>query len=452
MSDRSIVALMLGQGENSPWLTVARLLRAYRQRLSKVEAKLAEPSVPGLRGDPGEPGTDGRGVVSFSVDDDGILSILLTDGSAVLIGKVVGDPGPPGDKGDPGESIKGDPGERGAEGLGIASALIDETGRLTLGMTDGRIFDLGIVRGKDGEPGRDGTPGIDGKDGLTGADGGIGPRGADGKDGAAGERGEPGAAGADGKGGLPGSDGRDGAPGIDGRDGIPGTDGKDGAPGMRGEIGPAGIDGRDGEPGIDGKDGASVTMEDLHPVVADVVAHVFERQPKPRDPIGLAGGLIAQDGHLVITLTDGTPVSVGRVVGRDGADGKDGVGIKGDPGERGEQGERGETGPPGVDGRDAVNPDAEAVAAILKAEIEAPLIERLDRAIDAIPVPQNGKDGKPGRNGTSGQSVKGDRGEPGSSIEVGDSAPAHLTATDISRIRSVEMIVDGQTVRVLTLS
>ncbi|MBP7610885.1 MAG: collagen-like protein [Steroidobacteraceae bacterium] len=143
----------------------------------------------------------------------------------------------------------------------------------------------------------------------------------DGKDGAPGERGEKGDAGRDGK---------DGAPGERGEKGDAGRDGKDGAPGERGERGERGIDGRDFDPAaVDAavrtevgkqfsdvyervlraiptpKDGASVTIEDVTPLLEGAVAKwglEFERRA----------------AELLARAVDRIPK---------GVDGKDGVGV-----------------------------------------------------------------------------------------------------------------------------
>lgn len=60
-----------------------------------------------------------------------------------------------------------------------------------------------------------------------------------------------------------------------------------------------GRDGKDGAAGIDGKDG--------------------------QDGVGLAGAVQSKDGHLVMTLTSGATVDIGRVAGQDGKDGEKGV-------------------------------------------------------------------------------------------------------------------------------
>lgn len=100
--------------------------------------------------------------------------------------------------------------------------------------------------------------------------------------------------------------GKDGEPGKDGQDGV---DGKDGAPGN---------DGKDGAPGADGKDG-----------------------------VGLAGCLKDADGCLVLTMTNGTVIKLGRVDGEKG--------IPGEAGKDGRDGLDGKDGTPGVDGRTEIN-------------------------------------------------------------------------------------------------
>lgn len=108
-----------------------------------------------------------------------------------------------------------------------------------------------------------------------------------------------------------------------GRDGVDGRDGKDADPeivrsmvleaiaaipkpkdGTNGQDGKDGLDGKDGAPGVNGKDG-----------------------------VGLAGMMIDRAGEAVATLTDGTMIKLGPVVGRDGKDGAPGT-----PGKDGQDG------------------------------------------------------------------------------------------------------------------
>ena len=87
------------------------------------------------------------------------------------------------------------PSENGADGRGIADAIIDASGCLVFTFTDGVTKSLGRVVGKDGEKGADGAQGAPGKDGaagIAGRDGSAGKDGIDGVDGAQGARGEKG--------------------------------------------------------------------------------------------------------------------------------------------------------------------------------------------------------------------------------------------------------------------
>ena len=179
----------------------------------------------------------------------------------------------------------------------------------------------------------------DGKDGAAGRDG---AKGEPGEAGPKGDRGEPGEAGPKGDRGEPGEAGPKGdrgEPGLNGKDGANGVDGKDGAPGVAGKDG---IDGARGEPGIAGKDG------------------------------------------------------------RDGIDGKDGV-----SGERGEIGPRGEKGEPGRDGKDITEADLQKAfdryAAVWALDFERRAADVLQKSIDKIKQPENGKDGSDGRDGVDGK-------------------------------------------------
>lgn len=90
--------------------------------------------------------------------------------------------------------------------------------------------------------------------------------------------------------GQQGADGKDGKAGPSGKDGKDGVSGKDGAQGPKGE---------------DGDDGASV-----------------------------AEAKIDFDGSLILTLSDGTVINVGEVVGERGPQGGSGpAGLPGPPGE-----------------------------------------------------------------------------------------------------------------------
>jgi hypothetical protein len=75
---------------------------------------------------------------------------------------------------------------------------------------------------------------------------------------------------------------------------------------------------------VDGKD---ADMQEMAKLVDAAVTKAVAALPAPKDGkdgIGLAGGMIARDGNLVLTLSDGTTRDLGIVVGRNGEPGKDG--------------------------------------------------------------------------------------------------------------------------------
>lgn len=69
---------------------------------------------------------------------------------------------------------------------------------------------------------------------------------------------------------------------------------------------------------------------------------------------GIRAAEVTQDGHLVLTLTDGSLADLGCVIGPQGEDGEKGdtgaQGPKGDPGTDGAPGPKGDTGPQGERG------------------------------------------------------------------------------------------------------
>jgi hypothetical protein len=94
--------------------------------------------------------------------------------------------------------------------------------------------------------------------------------------------------------------------------------------------------------GEKGQDGASVTLEDVAPLVEFTVAKAVAALPKAqdgkdgtpgkdgqdgKDAVGVADVLIARDGTLVATFTDGRTKNVGMVVGAKGEPGQDGLGF-----------------------------------------------------------------------------------------------------------------------------
>ncbi|WP_010218930.1 Portal protein (GP3) [Sphingomonas sp. PAMC 26621] len=71
--------------------------------------------------------------------------------------------------------------------------------------------------------------------------------------------------------------------------------------------------------------GKSITAEDVAPLIreeiAKSVADAVAALPLAKDGVGAAGAVIDRNGSLVLTLSDGKMVDLGRVDGKDGLDG-----------------------------------------------------------------------------------------------------------------------------------
>lgn len=152
---------------------------------------------------------------------------------------------------------------------------------------------------------------------------------------------------------IPGQKGEPGIPGEQGKEGPAGKDGAAGADGMNGKDGADGKDGKDGAPGKDGERGM-----------------------------------------------DGAPGKEGPA-GKDGADGL--------PGAVGKEGPAGRDGAAGADGKDGISPDPEDVAKFFERRFSDVLLsferrfnEAIEKAVDRIPKPADGRDGKDGVNGLDG--------------------------------------------------
>ncbi len=67
-------------------------------------------------------------------------------------------------------------------------------------------------------------------------------------------------------------------------------------------------------------DGVSVTVEDVLPVIEEIVEKAVAARPIPKDGkdgVGLAGALIGRSGEFVVTLSDGTTKDLGVIIGKD---------------------------------------------------------------------------------------------------------------------------------------
>ena len=201
------------------------------------------------------------------------------------------------------------------------------------------------IKGAPGEPGRDAPTVEDLAPLIEQACSAV----ADRMRGAPGERGEPGPPGGDGLNGKdadpvtpeqiaeavaahlaenPPAAGRDGQDGVNGKDAEPiSLEQVSGAVAAFFEANPPPV-GKDGSAGKDGVDAEPVSDEKI---ASFVEAHIKANPPAPgkdgrdgNDGVGLAGALLDNHGHLVVTLTDGSVKTLGVVVGRDGNDGNDG--------------------------------------------------------------------------------------------------------------------------------
>ena len=98
-----------------------------------------------------------------------VASLVTQEAERILAGwerPKDGQDGAPGEKG-----ADGVPGRDGKDGIDAVDVMIDREGGLVFTMADGRMKNVGLVVGKDGEAGlngKDGAPGINGKDGLDG--------------------------------------------------------------------------------------------------------------------------------------------------------------------------------------------------------------------------------------------------------------------------------------------
>jgi hypothetical protein len=194
--------LAIVKAVTEPLIEEIKALRAEGVALrAEVEALKAAPPVPGPRGEKGEQGEPGP---AGAPGNDGAVGPEGRPGDAGGVG-AVGEKGDPGDRGPQGlpgpagadgkdappvtiEQVKaaledvlplvvakhfeahpvrdGVDGKDGKDGVGVTAAVQNEQGHLVLATADGRMVDVGRVKGNDGAPGQDGRHGQDGKDGL----------------------------------------------------------------------------------------------------------------------------------------------------------------------------------------------------------------------------------------------------------------------------------------------
>ena len=392
--------------------------------INGTDGKDGKDGIDGLNGQDGkngENGQDGVGITAAQINADGQLVITLSDESVINLDKVVG--------------------MNGSDGISVTGSEINSDGELVLTFSNGQRSNLGSIMGaagKDGQNGADGKDGIDGQDGENGisitasrvnAMGELVLTYSDGTDanlgvivGAKGADGENGEDGADGIGvtgaeinsegqlvltfsngqrsnlgnvmGAAGKDGIDGANGLNGADGKDGIDGADGISIVKTEINSEGeliitssdntvsnlgrvigADGADGKDGADGADGANGTDG-----------------RDGADGVGIRNILINTNGELEITLTSGTVMELGKIVGADGRDGIDG--------QNGKDGVNGQDGKDGQDGADGTGVSGTSINAL--GELIISYSDGTSVNLGCVV----GADGKDGANGADGQDGK----------------------------------------------
>ncbi|WP_246822323.1 ExeM/NucH family extracellular endonuclease [Corynebacterium sp. HMSC068G04] len=124
--------------------------------------------------------------------------------------------------------------------------------------------------------------------------------------------------------------------------------------------------------------------------------------PAPTDDArGIKSVTIDDNGHLIITYTDGTTEDAGKVVGSDGKDGKDG-----DKGDKGDAGQDGKDGADGKGGRGiksvTTNDKGEVVVTYTDGTSEILGTLAGSKGDQGMPG-RDGFDGAPGRDGTDGR-------------------------------------------------
>lgn len=142
-----------------------------------------------------------------------------------------------------------------SDGVGIASAVLNDDYTLTLSFSDGTSYTTPSIRGAQGERGEAGPRGPQGLQGPQGEAGPRGIQGIQGPQGIQGERGERGLTGEKGERGEQGIQGPQGETGPRGPQGEQGRQGTQGIPGVQGKEGPQGPTGPKGDKGETGPQG-----------------------------------------------------------------------------------------------------------------------------------------------------------------------------------------------------
>jgi hypothetical protein len=99
-------------------------------------------------------------------DPEHVASLVKEEAERILWGWERPQDGKDGAQGEKG--VDGKDGRDGKDGADIIDVVIDREGNAVFTLSDGRMKNVGMVVGKDGEPGRDGANGAPGKDGVDG--------------------------------------------------------------------------------------------------------------------------------------------------------------------------------------------------------------------------------------------------------------------------------------------
>ena len=282
----------------------------------------------------GDKGDTGIGIKSAIIDESGNLIITLTDDTVLNLGKVTGDNGSQGEQGVPG-----------AAGVGVKSVTIDENGNLVITLTDNSVHNLGKVIGDKGAPGETGAPGAAGvgvksvaidENGnlvITLTDNTVHNLGK-----VVGDKGEQGVNGVGVKSVMIDESGNLIITLTD--ETVHNAGRVTGDKGDKGDTGNVGVGVKTTEIDENGNLIITLTDDTVHNL-GKVVGAKGEAGTAGTNGIngtGIKSAHIDADGNLILTFTDGAITNLGKIVGtdgkdgvngKDGKDGKDGLGIKG---------------------------------------------------------------------------------------------------------------------------
>lgn len=244
-------------------------------------------------------GSGGAGSITMRTDG-GYIQYSTDDGSTwenlVALAELKGEPGEKGADGAPGQN--GADGAPGADGYSPTASVEQIADGAKITITDKSGTTEAVVKnGKDGANGRDGAdgqPGRDGTDGAPGRDGVDGQPGKDGTDGITPTIGD------NGNWFLGATDTGISAKGVKGNTGDKGEKGDTGPQGPQGPVGPQGPQGAAGPQGPAGKDGAGMDITGAQVGQIAKISAVDENgKPTAWVPVDMSGGGLLEEFELV---------------------------------------------------------------------------------------------------------------------------------------------------------